>query len=121
MAREFDLEKRTTEFAKAVIRLCRNLPRNPINDRLTGQLVGSSGSIGANYREANDSLGKKDFVQRLRISRREAKESLHWLELVLEANVEKDTEINGLIKESGELKNILSTIITKVEKPNNVK
>lgn len=104
MAREFDLEKRTTEFAKAVIRVCKSLPRNPMNDRLIGQIVGSAGSVGANYREANDALGKKDFVQRLKISRREAKESVHWLELVLEANIDKDTEIKPLIENQKNLK-----------------
>ncbi|MBI2831517.1 MAG: four helix bundle protein [Chloroflexi bacterium] len=70
------------------MRLCKELPENPINGRLIGQVVGAAGSIGANYREANDALGKKDFVQRLKIARREAKESLHWLELILEANYE---------------------------------
>ena len=75
MAREFDLEERTTKFAKAVIALCKTLPRNPINDRLVSQVVGASGSVGANYREANDALGKKDFLQRMKITRREAKES----------------------------------------------
>jgi len=79
---KYDLETRTTKFAKTVIRLCKELSRNPINDRLVGQLVGASGSVGANYREANDALGKKDFIQRLKISRREAKESHHWLEFV---------------------------------------
>jgi four helix bundle protein len=118
MTKDFDLEKRTTEFAKAVIRICKRLPRNPINDRLIDQLVGSSGSVGANYREANDALGKKDFVQRLKIARREAKEALHWLDLVLEANPNINAEIVILIKESGELKNILSSIIAKVENPN---
>ena len=115
MTREFDLEKRTTEFAKSVIRMFSNVPRNPINDRLTGQVVGSAGSVGANYREANDALGKKDFVQRLKIARREAKESLHWLELILEANADKDSDIRKLMKESEELKNILSAIIIKSE------
>ena len=75
--KEFDLEKRTNQFAKAVIRLCKQLPRNPINDRLVRQVVGSAGSVGANYREANDALGKKDFIQRMKIARREAKESPH--------------------------------------------
>ena len=115
MAREFDLEKRTTEFAKAVIRLCKDLPRNPMNDRLIGQVVGAAGSVGANYREANDALGKKDFIQRMKIARREAKESLHWLELILEANINKETEVKPLIKEAGELKSILSAIIKKSE------
>lgn len=114
MAREFDLEKRTTEFAKAVIRVCKTLPRNPMNDRLVGQEVGASGSVGANYREANDALGKKDLIQRMRIARREAKESHHWLELILEANSNKESDIKPLIREAGELKNILSAIITKL-------
>ncbi len=93
---EFDLEKRTTEFAKRVIRLCKSLPANPINNRLTGQAVGSAGSVGANYREANDALGKKDFAQRLRIARREAKEVIHWLELIKEANPEFKSRMQGL-------------------------
>ncbi len=114
MAREFDLEKRTTEFAKAVIKLCKCLPRNPMNDRLIGQIVGASGSIGANYREANDALGKKDFVQRMKIARREAKESRHWLELILEANTNREIDIKSLMKESEELIKILSSIIIKI-------
>ena len=111
--RKFDLESRTTEFAKAVIRVCKKLQRTPMNDRLVGQVVGAAGSVGANYREANDALGKKDFLQRMKISRREAKESHHWLELILEANMNVETEIKPLIKEAGELKSILSSIITK--------
>jgi len=116
MVKKFDLEKRTTEYAKAVIRVCKDLAKNPINDRIIGQLVGAAGSVGANYREANDALGKKDFIQRLKIARREAKESLHWLELALEANLKKSSEITPLIKESEELKNILLAIITKSER-----
>ncbi len=115
MAKEFDLEKRTTAFAKAVIRLCRSLTADPLNDRLTGQVAGAAGSVGANYREANDALGKKDFILRLKIARREAKESQHWLELVLEANLNKEDEIKPLLRESEELKNILSSIIAKSE------
>jgi len=113
--REYDLEKRTTEFAKRVIRLCKSVPRNPINDRITGQLAGSSGSVGANYREANDALGKKDFILRVKTSRKEGKESVHWLECLKEANDEKyHYEINCCTKEAIELKNILSAILKKV-------
>ncbi len=115
MSHVFDLEKRTTDFAKAVVTVCRELPRDPINDRLTGQLVGSAGSIGANYREANDALGKKDFVQRLKIARREAKECQHWLELVLQANSDRVSRIGPLAEEAGQLKSILSSIIAKSE------
>lgn len=111
----FDLEERTTEFAKRVVRLCKKLPNNPINYRIVGQLTGCSGSIGANYREANDALGKKDFIHCMKISRKESKETIHWLEITKEAN-EKGfhKEINDCIQEAIELKNILSSIINKV-------
>lgn len=111
---KFDLEERTTEFAKNVICLCKKLPRNPINDRLTGQITGSSGSIGANYREANDALGRKDFIHRLKISRKETKETIHWLDLIEVANPEFKDNIYDLRREATELKNILSSIIEKV-------
>ncbi len=76
----FDLERRTTKFAKDVLIVCKKIPVNSINNRLTSQAVRSAGAIGANYREANDSLGKKDFLDKLRIARKEAKECMHWLE-----------------------------------------
>lgn len=117
--KEFDLEKRTTEFAKRVIRLCRALPKDPINNRLTGQTVGSAGSMGANYREANDALGKKDFICRMKIARKEAKETLHWLECIEEANPEFVSRMQGIKQECLEIKNIFSSIIIKVENKNN--
>jgi four helix bundle protein len=113
MTKKFDLEERTTEFAKQVIRLCKDLQRNPINNRLIGQIIGSAGSIGANYREANDSLGKKDFIHRLKIARKEAKETIHWFELLEEANPDFEVKIDSLKQETIELKNILSSIINK--------
>ncbi len=113
--KKFDLEERTTKFAIEVVRLCKKLQKNPMNDRFIGQVAGSAGSVGANYREANDALGKKDFILRAKISRKEAKETMHWLELVREANPGFADEIEVLIKEATELKNILSAIIDKVE------
>jgi len=111
----FNLEERSTKFAIDVVRLCRSLPKDSINNRLTGQVVGSAGSVGANYREANDALGKKDFIMRMKISRKEAKEVIHWLALIKEANPEFAEETATLKKEATELKNILSSIISKVE------
>ncbi|OGF24929.1 hypothetical protein A2303_06480 [Candidatus Falkowbacteria bacterium RIFOXYB2_FULL_47_14] len=116
--RVYDLEERTSEYAKRVIRLCRSLPQDPINNRLTGQVVGSAGSTGANYREANDALGKKDFLHRLRISRKEAKESIHWLDCIATANPQVKDRMRELIKEGNEIKNILSKIIINSEKNN---
>ncbi|MBU6232079.1 MAG: four helix bundle protein [Patescibacteria group bacterium] len=109
----FDLEQRTTEYAKRVIRLCSALPKNSVNSRLSAQAVGSAGSVGANYREANDALSKKDFIFRLKISRKEAKESIHWLELIAEANRPFEKRMVDLLKEGVEIRNILSAIIIK--------
>lgn len=109
----FDLEERTLEFSKKVIRLCKQLPQNVINRELIAQLIRSSGSVGANYREANDALSKKDFNYRVKITRKEAKESSYWLELLQEANQEHNEEINRLLVESLELKKIFSSIAEK--------
>ena len=112
--KKFDLEERTLNFAKDVIKLCQNLPKNIINLKLIDQIIRSAGSVGANYREANDALGKKDFAHRLRISRKEAKETIYWLKLLKEANLKKANTINQLIDECTELRNILSAIINKM-------
>ncbi|MDD3607262.1 MAG: four helix bundle protein [Candidatus Moranbacteria bacterium] len=110
---KYDLENRTTEFAKRVIRLCKSLPNNIINQQLIKQIIRSAGSVGANYREANDALGKKDFIHRLKIARKEAKETLHWLELIKENNNSMTKRMNEIIQENIEIRNILSAIITK--------
>lgn len=109
----YDLEQRTTEYAKRVIRLCQALPKNIINNPFISQILRSSGSIGANYREANDALGKKDFVHRLKISRKEAKETMHWLDLIETANPSFIVRMKDLKQENQELINILSAIIKK--------
>jgi four helix bundle protein len=109
----FDLEDRTSEFAKKVIRLCKQLAQNTINKELITQLIRASGSVGANYREANDALSKKDFIHRVKITRKEAKESCYWLDLLIEANPELMVELNKLINEAIELKKIFSSIIDR--------
>lgn len=108
-----DLEERTTEFARRIVRLCKELPKDEINRRLVGQIIRSSGSIGANYREANEALSKKDFIYRVRITRKEAKETGHWLELIKEANHNLAARMQGLCEEVVEFRKIFSAIITK--------
>ena len=109
----FDLEDRTSEFAKKVIRLCKQLVQNTINRELIAQLIRASGSVGANYREANDALSKKDFKHRIKITRKEAKESYYWLDLLLEATPEFESEIRELSMEASELKKIFSAIVDR--------
>lgn len=111
-----DLEQRTTDFAKRVIRLCKAVPAGTINTPLISQLIRSCGSVGANYREANECLGKKDFILRLRIARKETKESSHWLDLIEEANPSLKARMALLKNESKELRSILSAIILKAQK-----
>jgi len=115
---KFDLEDRTLEFAKKIIRMCKELPNNTVNFKLIDQIIRSAGSVGANYREANDSLGKKDFIMRMKISRKEAKETNFWLELIIEANPGFKEKIQSLLLESIELKKIFSAIISKSESKN---
>ena len=78
------------------------------------QVVKSSGSVGANYREANEALSKKDFLMRIKISRKEAKESAYWLRLINETNdLKNSSEGIRLHNEATQLKRIFSTIIEK--------
>ncbi len=109
-----ELEERMTTFAKRVVHLCKTIPRNRINDPLVSQVVRAAGSVGANYREANEALGKKDFVHRLRLARKEAKEAHHWLDVLIEAEPGCKSELVLLMQEADELRRILSAIISKV-------
>ncbi len=112
--RENDLEERTFQFAKAVRLFVKTLPKTIANIEDGKQLIKASGSVGANYREANESLSKKDFLLRIKISRKEAKESGYWLRLIHETNeLENADEAQRLIQESDELKKILSSILIK--------
>ena len=110
--KQYDLEERTFQFAKNVRVFVKKLPRTIANIEDGKQLIRSSGSVGANYIEANESFSKKDFILRVKISRKEAKESRFWLKLVFISNqsdLEKERE--KLEKEAGELMNIFGAII----------
>ncbi len=110
----YDLEERTFEFAKAVRLFVKTLPKTIANIEDGKQVVKSSGSVGANYREANESLSKKDFSMRMKISRKEAKESAYWLRLIYETNNLKNAhDAQSLIQEANELKKIFSSILEK--------
>ena len=112
---KYDLEERTYRFAQDVRRLIKQIPRNICNIEDGKQVVRSSGSVGANYIEANEALSKKDFLMRIKICRKEAKESRYWLRLI-------DAGVGDLLKEkdrmegeSQELMNIFAAILRKTE------
>ena len=110
----YDLEERTFQFAKSVRLFTKTLPKTISNVEDGKQVIRSSGSVGANYREANESLSKKDFLMRVKISRKEAKESAYWLRLIHETNNLKNADTaQNLIQEATELTKILSAILEK--------
>ncbi|MBL7078307.1 four helix bundle protein [Candidatus Shapirobacteria bacterium] len=110
-SKQYNLEERTYKFAKNCRVFVKKLPRTIANIEDGKQLIRASGSVGANYIEANESLSKKDFIHRVKICRKEAKESRLWLKLV-EVNG-KETERERLTKEITELMKIFGAILEK--------
>ena len=104
-SKQYDLEQRTFLFAKDCRIFVKQLPINTQSIQDGKQLVRSSGSVAANYIEANEALSKKDFVMRVKISKKETKESILWLRL-LRAN-------DSLLQEATELMKIFGAIIEK--------
>jgi four helix bundle protein len=114
VAPTYDLEERTLLFAGDVRSFIRLIQKDIANNEDVKQLVRSSGSIGANYIEANESLSKKDFAMRIKISRKEAKESTYWLKLLMVSD-NLEAERVRLTKESVELMKILSAILRSTQ------
>ena len=111
-SKQHDLENRTLTFAKNVRAFVPKLRRTTGNIEDGKQLVRSSGSVGANYIEANEALSKKDFRMRIKICRKEAQESRYWLRLIdTQGELEQENERKNLAKEATELMNILGAII----------
>ena len=115
-SKHYDLEDRTFQFAKRCRDFIKKLPKIITNIEYGKQLARASGSQAANYIEANEALSKKDFIMRIKICRKESKESRLWLRLCEPSeNKEIEEEQNILIKESTELMNIFGSIIRKSE------
>lgn len=104
-SKQYDLEQRTFVFAKDCRAFVKQLPITTQSIQDGKQLVRSSGSVAANYIEANEALSKKDFAMRIKISKKETKESILWLRL-LQAD-------DSLLQEVTELMKIFGAIIEK--------
>ncbi len=112
--KKYDLEDRTEAFAKRVRAFVKELPGSVANSEDGCQLIRSSGSVGANYIEANESLSKKDFLFRIKICRKECKECRYWLRLV-DATDSSEPIRQQLESEAQELMNIFGAILRKAE------
>lgn len=89
MSKKYDLEERTAKLAEKVVDLVKKINENSVNRSIISQLVRSAGSIGANYCEADGAESKKDFNHKIAICKKEAKETKHWLRLLVKANPEE--------------------------------
>jgi four helix bundle protein len=110
-----ELEDRFHNYAKAVRDFCTLVKWDIINREYIKQVIRASGSISANYTEASDDLGKADEKMKIKISRREAKETIKWLDLILTyENLELKRVQAALIDEGEQIRRILSAIIIKL-------
>ena len=113
--KQYDLEERTFCFARDMIEFTTTPSRTMSNVEIARQVIRSSGSVGANYIEANEALSKKDFAMRIKICRKEAKESKYWLRLVQIKEDSTEKRRQGLINEATELVKIFSSIVEKTK------
>jgi len=109
--KNYDLLERTAKFGENTIEFVQTLPRNEINRSLVSQVVRSATSVGANYMEADGAVSKKDFENKIGISRKEAKESMHWFRMIAKANPDESEKCRKFWKEAQELVWIFSSII----------
>lgn len=109
--RKYDLEERTTKFSKEIIDFTKKLPQNLITKPIITQLVRAGTSIGVNYMEADEANSRKDFINKIVISKKETKETKYWLRLIAHTLPEFNPEARNLWKEAQELNLILAAII----------
>ena len=108
----YDLEERTFLFAKNTRQFVKVLPKTLGNYQDAKQLIRSSGSVGANYIEANEKLSDKDFSYRIKISKKEAKETIYWLKLLdLESTPNLEERRTELVDEATQLMKIFAAIL----------
>ncbi len=107
----YDLEERTAKFGEAVLLFCRSLQQDTVTQPLIHQLVRSATSVGANYMEADAASTKRDFVYKISICRKEAKETRHWLRMISTVLPSASSRAAELSRESQELVFIFSAII----------
>jgi four helix bundle protein len=111
----YDIRERTLQFAVRVIQAIRRLPEDAATRVLAYQLVKAATSVGANVEEADGAESPRDFVHKMSIARKEARESRYWIRIV-RASIVDNENWNSLQQESEELARILSAIINSARK-----
>ena len=106
----YDLEERTARFGEAIIDLVKQIPQDAVTSRLINQLVGAATSVGANYVEADDAVSKKEFLKNISTCRKEARETKHFLPMIVRAVPELKPQARTLWLEAKELNLIFSKI-----------
>lgn len=114
--KHYDLHERTFLFSESLIDFIKCMPKDILTMPILGQLIRSGTSVGANYCEADCAESKKDFVHKIAICKKEAKETLYWLRLLSRALPEVSAEIQILRKEASELHLIFSAIVRTTQK-----
>lgn len=114
-----ELRERLYRFALRIVKFVQSLPRNWVALEIGKQLLRSGTSVDANYEEACGSFSKQEFVYKLSVSFREAKESNYWLRLLRDSGIVTGGEINYLIQESQEIRNILGTGVKTAKRRKN--
>jgi len=112
-SKKFDLEDRTAKFGEDVIEFAKKVPKNVITIPLLGQFVRAGTSVGSNYCEAGCAESRKDFEHKLGICKKEAKETKHWVRMIVKAVPELRDEAKKIWQEANELNLIFTAIVKK--------
>jgi four helix bundle protein len=115
---KYDLEERTAMLGEEIIKFSEKIPLNSITQRIIPQLVASGTSIGSNYCEADDAESGKDFKHKIGICKKEARETKHWLRMIVIADQGLKKDARKLWQESNELNLIFNSINQKLKKKN---
>ena len=113
---KYDLEERTARFGEKIIKFCQRVPRGAVTDPLIIQLTKAATSIGANYCEADDAESRQDFKHKIGICKKEARETKHWLRMIVVAVPQLKEEARKLWTEAKELNLIFNAIVRSCNK-----
>ena len=116
---EMAMKRRTKEFAKEIIRLCRKLPKNREGRLIGDQIFRAVTSVAANYRSACRARSKAEFISRLSVVEEEADETLFWLEIINEMEIFQHDKLDVLMKENDEILAIIVASIKTAKKTKN--